>query len=283
MADTGAGTGVRAGADRAASRAQHSKLAQVLGRAGMACYGLVHLVIAYLAVRVAFGGSRQSADQKGAIAEIGSSSFGAILLWLLALGLIAFGLWQFLMAATGYGWVSDKGKRAVRKAGSVARGVVVIALGVSAIQLVTEGNQGGSSNQKQQEFTAKLLSLPAGPALVAILAVIVLGVAFSSARKGIKRTFRDDLDMGELPAGARRWVERLGVTGYVAKAVVFAIVGVLIAIAAFSSDAAKSGGLDAALRTLAAQPFGPYMLVVVALGLAAFGVYCFAAARAHKS
>ncbi|MCU1682262.1 MAG: hypothetical protein JWQ81_3001 [Amycolatopsis sp.] len=283
MADTTAGTSVETSANKAASRAQRSKVTQVLGRAGMASYGLVHLVIAYLAVRVAFGGSKQSADQKGAIAEIGSSSFGAILLWLLALGLIAFGLWQFLMAATGYDWVSDKRRRAVRKAGSVARGVVVIALGVSAIQLVTEGNQGGSGNQKPQEFTAKLLSLPAGPALVAVLAAMVLGVAFSSARKGIKRIFLDDLDTAELPVGARRWVERLGLTGYVAKGAVFAIVGVLTAIAAFSSNAGKAGGLDAALRTLAAQPFGPYLLVVVALGLAAFGVYCFAAARVHKS
>jgi hypothetical protein len=71
--------------------------------------------------------------------------------------------------------------------------------------------------------------------------------------------------------------------GYLAKAVVFALVAVLVGFAALSSDAGKAGGLDAALRTLAEQPFGPFLLVVVALGLAAFGVYCFAAARAHKS
>jgi hypothetical protein len=41
-------------------------------------------------------------------------------------------------------------------------------------------------------------------------------------------------------------------------------------------------GLDAALRTLATQPFGTALLIAVAVGLAAFGVYCFAAAKAHK-
>jgi hypothetical protein len=64
---------------------------------------------------------------------------------------------------------------------------------------------------------------------------------------------------------------------------VFGIVAVLIGFAALSSDAGKAGGLDAALRTLAAQPFGPFLLAAVALGLAAFGVYCFAAAKSHKS
>lgn len=266
-----------------ASRVEHSKTAQVLGRAGMGCYGLVHLVVAYLAVRVAFGGSGRSADQKGALAEIGSSVFGAVLLWVLALGLIAFGLWQFLMAASGYWWVEGKRKRTVRRLGSVARGLVVIGLGVSAVELVTGGGSSGSGDQQQREFTGKLLSLPAGPALVAVAAAVVLGVAVASVRKGVKRVFLQDLDIEELPAAARRWVERLGIFGYVAKGTVFAIVGVLIGIAALTSNAAKAGGLDAALRTLAAQPFGPYLLAVVALGFAAFGVYCFAAARAHKS
>jgi hypothetical protein len=271
-------------ANKTASRAKHSKVTQGLGRAGMVCFGLVHLVVAYLAVQVAFGGgSDQSADQRGAMAEIGSTSFGKVLLWVLAVGLFAFGLWQFMMAATGYGWITKRRKRVTKRIGSGARGVVVIALGVTAIKLVTGSDSGGSGNQPQQEFTAKLLELPAGKVLVAIAAAAVLGVAIASAVKGIKRSFLDDLDIGELPSGSRKWVERLGLSGYVAKGIVFGIVAVLIGFAAFSADAGKAGGLDAALRTLAAQRFGPFLLAVVALGLAAFGVYCFAGAKSHKS
>lgn len=271
-------------ANKTASRAEHSKVTQGLGRAGMACFGLVHLVVAYLAVQVAFGDSGgQSADQRGALAEIGSSGFGKVVLWVLAVGLIAFGLWQFLMAAKGYGWVQKKRKRITKRIGSGARGVVVIGLGISAIKIASGSGGGSGGNGKQQEFTAKLLSLPAGRVLVAIAAAIVLGVAVAAAVKGFKKSFLDDLNINELPAGTQQWVKRLGMAGYFAKAVVFAIVAVLIGIAALSSDAAKAGGLDAALRTLAAQPFGPYLLTVVALGLAAFGVYCFAAARSHKS
>jgi hypothetical protein len=244
---------------------------------------VVHLVVAYLAVQIALGSGQQAADQRGALAEIGATSTGKVALWLLAVGLFAFGLWQFLMAAKGYSWVYNKRERVTKRIGSGARGVVVVALGVSAIRLVTGSGSGGSGNQQQQEFTARLLALPAGRVLVAVAAAIVLGVAIAAAAKGIKRSFLEDLNTGELPAGTRRWVERLGMFGYLAKAVVFALVAVLVGFAALSSDAGKAGGLDAALRTLAEQPFGPFLLVVVALGLAAFGVYCFAAARAHKS
>jgi hypothetical protein len=234
----------------------------------MVCFGVVHLVVAYLAVQIALGSGQQAADQRGALAEIGATSFGKVALWLLAVGLFV-GLQQ---------------ARACYQADRLGRTwVVVVGLGVSAIRLVTGSGSGGSGNQQQQEFTARLLALPAGRVLVAVAAAIVLGVAIAAAAKGIKRSFLEDLNTGELPAGTRRWVERLGMFGYLAKAVVFALVAVLVGFAALSSDAGKAGGLDAALRTLAAQPFGPFLLVVVALGFAAFGVYCFAAARAHKS
>jgi hypothetical protein len=40
--------------------------------------------------------------------------------------------------------------------------------------------------------------------------------------------------------------------------------------------------LDAALRTVIAQPFGTWLLLLVAVGLAAFGIYCFFQSRFRK-
>jgi hypothetical protein len=269
-----------------AHRAKNNKVLQGLGRAGMVCYGLVHVIVAYLAARVAFGDTGQQADQKGAVQEVGSGTFGAVVLWVLAVGLIAYGLWQAMQAAIGYQWVTKKSRRTRRRVGAVVKAVIGVALGIYAWRLVSgsgSGGSGGSGDQQQQEFTAKLLSLPAGQVLVGIVAAIVIGVAIGQVRKGMKKSFLDDLDMHDLPRGTQQWVRRLGVFGYIAKGVVIGIVGVLLAIAAFQHNSREAGGLDRALKTLAAQPFGTAALVVVAIGLAAFGVYCFAAARAHKS
>lgn len=266
-----------------AQRAKNSKLAQGLGRAGMVCYGLVHVIVAYLAVRVAFGDSGEQADQKGAVQEVGSGSFGAVLLWVLAIGLLAYGGWQLMQAAIGFRWVTKEGKRTRRRIAAVVKAVIGVALAVYAIRLVTGSGGGGSGNQQQQEFTSTLLSLPAGQILVGIVAATVIGIGISQIRKGVKKKFVDDLDMHDLPRGTQRWVTRLGTFGYIAKGIVVGIIGVLLAFAAFQANSREAGGLDRALKTLAAQPFGTAALVVVGVGLAAFGVYCFAAARAHKN
>jgi hypothetical protein len=267
-----------------AQRAKNSKVAQALGRAGMVCYGLVHVIVAYLALRVAFGDSGQQADQKGAVQEVGANSFGTVMLWVLAIGLIAFGGWQLMQAAVGFQWVGKEGKRTRKRIAAVGKAILAISLGIYAMRLASgSGSGSGSGNQQQQEWTGKLMSLSAGPFLVGIVAAIVIGIGLAEIRRGVKKSFLKDLDVQDLPNGTQQWVRRLGTFGYIAKGVVVGMIGVLLGIAAFQHDPNEAGGLDRALKTLAAQPFGTIALVVVAIGLAAFGVYCFAAARAHKN
>ncbi|MFC3452405.1 DUF1206 domain-containing protein [Amycolatopsis speibonae] len=265
-----------------ARQVRHNKAVQVLGRIGMGCYGLVYLLIGYLAVRIAIGGGGQEADGRGAVAEVGSTPVGGVLLWVLAAGLVAYGLWQALLAAVGYTWIDKERQRAVKRVTSGVRCLVGISLGVYAARLAAGAGDQGSSDQKQQEYTAMLLGLPAGPFLVIAVAVVVFGVAVASVVNGVRRNFVRDLDLSRLPSGTRRWVERLGRIGYTARGVVFGVVAVLLGYAAVRHDPSRSGGLDAALRTLAAQPFGTVLLIVVAVGVAAFGAYCVGAARAQR-
>lgn len=265
-----------------ARQVRHNKAVQLLGRIGMGCYGLVYLLIGYLAVRVAVDGGGQEADGRGAITEVGSSPVGGVLLWILAAGLVAYGLWQALLAAVGYTWIDKQRTLIVKRVTSGIRCLVGISLGVYAARVAAGAGNQGSGDQKQQEFTARLLALPAGPFLVTVVAVIVFGVAVGSVVKGVRRTFEQDLDLSRLPSGTRRWVERLGRIGYLARGVVFGMVSVLVGYAALTHDASRSGGLDAALRTLAAQPFGAVLLIAVAIGVAAFGAYCLGAARAQR-
>ena len=46
-----------------------------------------------------------------------------------------------------------------------------------------------------------------------------------------------------------------------------------------SADPAKASGLDGALKTLGAAPFGKALLILAALGFAAYGLYSFARSR----
>jgi hypothetical protein len=81
---------------------------------------------------------------------------------------------------------------------------------------------------------------------------------------------------------AREVVERTGQVGFIAKGISVALIGILVVTAAIRFDPAKASGLDAALRSLIQQPFGPWLLALVALGLAAYGVFCAFDARYHR-
>ena len=81
------------------------------------------------------------------------------------------------------------------------------------------------------------------------------------------------------PARTARSTSLLGKVGYIAKGVAIAIVGGLFCYAAITHDAKKSGGLDQALQTVLEQPFGQVLLTAIALGIAAYGVFCFARAK----
>jgi hypothetical protein len=112
--------------------------------------------------------------------------------------------------------------------------------------------------------------------------VVVVVIAVIMGYTGIARTFSDDLDYDRLPDRLRRPVELLGVVGHVARAVACAIVGVLFVVAALQADPARAGGLDQALTTLAAQPYGPLLLLAAGTGFAVFGVYSFAESWARR-
>jgi hypothetical protein len=80
----------------------------------------------------------------------------------------------------------------------------------------------------------------------------------------------------------RKSARSLGVVGYAAKGTVYGTLGILVLIAAVQFDPGKSRGLDQALRTLAAQPAGTFLLIAVAAGIAAYGVFCLFQARYRK-
>ena len=78
---------------RAREVTDHPVLTQV-ARLGLIAYGAMHLLIAYLAVRLAWGLRGADADQTGALQTVADSPGGTVLLWTIGLGMLALALWQ---------------------------------------------------------------------------------------------------------------------------------------------------------------------------------------------
>jgi hypothetical protein len=266
----------------AADRAGNSDTLEHLARIGLVAYGVVHLLIAWLAVQLAWGvgGSSAQADQGGALATLAQQPFGTVLLWVVALGMVALAVWQAAEALRWRGRLSAHGdarkEAAVKVVKSVAKAVVYAAIAVLAVRYATGGGQSGG---QQQQTAAGIFGLPAGRWLVGLIGLVIVGIGAYLVHKGLTKRFLQEIDLREAPAKATRLVTRLGQAGYPAKGIAFGLVGALLVWAAVTYDPADASGLDGALRSILSVPFGQWLLTLVALGIAAFGAFCLVRAR----
>jgi hypothetical protein len=265
----------------AARQAGESDGLEHLARVGLLAFGLVHLLVAWLALQLAWGGGGESADQSGAMRTLAESPIGKPLLWVIAVGLIALAVWQaaeVLRWRSGWSASGKQRTKALRKSGNaLVKAAVYIALAVLAISFATGG--GKSSSQQQQETTTGVLGWPGGQFLVGAAGLVLIGVGGWHIRKGINKQFLKQIDTSDASPSALRLVTRLGQVGFPGKGIALALVGGLLVYAAITFDPSKAQGLDGALHTILEAPFGQILLTLVAIGIAAFGAFCLVRAR----
>jgi hypothetical protein len=263
-----------------AEQAGDSASLEVLARAGLIAYGVVHLLIGWLALQIAWDASAsKSADSSGALSTLADQPFGKILLWLVAVGLVALALWQASEVIWGYRNREDA-KRVRKQVSSGAKAVIYAALGVSAA-LVALGS-GSSSSQSQQQATSGVLAWPAGRAIVVVAGLIIIGVGVAGVVKGVKKSFREEIDTSSMSPVAQNAVAHLGQVGYIARGVALVVVGGLLSYATLTFDRQTAQGLDGALQTILAQPLGRFLLTAVALGFVAFGLFAMLQSRYRR-
>ena len=249
-----------------------------LARGGLIAYGIVHVLIGWLAIQLVVGGSGQQADNQGALHQLATTPLGRPLLWLVVAGFIALVLWQVAEAMTGFRDEHDDRSRAAKRVLALGKAVAYGAIGTSAAKIAA-GSGSSSSDSSGETFTAKLMGAPAGQVLVALVGLAIVGGGAYLIRKGWTEKFRKQLDADGASGASGRAIIRLGKFGHIGKGSAYTVLGALFVVAAIEHDPKESGGLDDALKTLLGQPAGNVLVVLIGIGFAAFGVYCFARAR----
>ncbi|MFF4901919.1 DUF1206 domain-containing protein [Streptomyces sp. NPDC001068] len=263
-------------------RAANSKAVEVAARAGFGARGVIYVLIGVLSLRIAFpggGDGGEQADRGGAIAEIAQKPFGTVLLWLLGIALAGMALWRLSEAAFGQaGPDGDKaGKRAMAAGRCVFYGFV--AYSVLSYAAGDKGSGSGSSDRNSQDVTAKALDWPGGQWIVGVAGAAVTAAGVWIAVRAVMRKFEKHLKMSEMSRKVHRFVSFFGVSGGTARGIVFATAGGFAVAAAAQHEPGKAKGMDDTLRTFADTPAGPWLLVLIAVGLMAFGVFSWANAR----
>jgi hypothetical protein len=260
-----------------AGRALDKTWVERVARAGILSRAVNYIVLAALVAAILLGRGDKEVDRRGAVESVSGGLAGHAMLVLLCLGFASYIAWQLLRAVTRR---ADQSTMANLGRRLLALGTALVYAGFLVTTLrVLLGSATKSPQSDQDSLTARLLAAGGGRLIVATAgaAIIVVGLVlggFAASRK-----FEAALDMGAMSKLMQRVATLLGVVGQSARGLVFLIVGSFVLSAALAADASRSKGLDASLRTLAAQRFGAIMLSIVALGFLAFGLYSLVDAR----
>jgi hypothetical protein len=247
-------------------------------RAGYVVSGLLHLTIGYLAIRIALGSGGGNADQSGALAAVAAKPGGVVALWVAALAFLVMALWRLVETALGRS-TDPKSQGApsevLDRAKAFALAVVYLALAYSTFGFAR--GAGKSTGEQNSGISARLMQTGAGTIALIAAGVIIVAVGGYHIYKGASRNF-----LGDLKGTSSDLVRRLGTVGYVAKGLAIAGAGILVIVAAILTEPDKATGVDGALKTLGAQPYGAALLIVAGLGIITYGLYSFAMARYTK-
>ena len=249
-------------------------------RVGYAAKGAVYAIIGVLAVQVAVGQGGRTTDSEGALRQVAAQPFGAVLLALLALGLVGFVVWRFVQALVDPEHKGTKPKGLAVRALYLFSGLIYAGLSLSALRLLLGRGRGGGGST--QSWTARLLEQPFGQVLVALVGLGVLGYALQQLHRAYKGDFLRKLDLSRLRGLPQHWARRISRVGLAARGVVLGVMGVFFVRAAVNANAREAKGVGEALSTLSRQPEGDLLLGAVALGLVAYAVYLLIEARCRR-
>ena len=249
-----------------------SPFVETLERLGYIVRGLVYSVIGVLALQAAIGGGGALTDPQGAIATLGKTPVGGILLYVILIGLLGYGLWGLVRAIADPLHKGSDTKGTFARIGYAISGFSYLLLGFVTYNLIN-GNTPGSSTQQLQQTIGSILAKPWGVWVVGFVALCVIGAGISQIVQGLEATFNRLFKSYMLSASQLRWITRLGRFGYVARGFVFTLIGVFLGLAAYHNDPAQAKGIDAVLASLRNGPYGFVLLGIVALGLIGFGIF----------
>jgi hypothetical protein len=254
----------------------HSHLFEWLSRGGFVARGWVYAIVGMLAFKLALGDGGKLVNQQGAFYTVAHQPLGSLLLVLLAVGLGAYAMWRFVRAGIGHG--PEGADRGYDRLVAFASGLVYAGLCVVAIRALT----GSAKATSPDKATAGVLGWPAGTWLVGIAGVVFIGVALYQGYRGLTKDFLKDAKTEQMGPVTKAWIGWIGTVGYLARMVVFGLVGIFLVKAALDFKPKEAVGLDGALAKLLQHSYGPLLLGVVAVGLIAFAIYSWSDARYRR-
>jgi Domain of Unknown Function (DUF1206) len=247
-----------------------------VARIGLVAQGVSFGLVAVLAIMLALGEGGEATDREGALRTIAQHPVGRIVVIALAVGFACYSLWRLVEAAFGHKLESYRDEGVWKRLSALGKAAIYAALCAAAVSVLL-GEESGSD--KEREATAGILGWPGGKWMVIAIAVGIAGAAVWNLWRALSGQYEKQLKEAQMSETERRWTIRIATVGFIARAVVFGLIAWFFLNAATEYDPSKARGLDGALRKLATERYGTWLLSIVAAGLLAYGVFCVIQAR----
>jgi hypothetical protein len=260
-----------------AKQAASSPWVERLARFGLIAQGISFGLVAVLAIELALGKGGNATDREGALRTIAKDGFGRFAVIVLAIGFGSYALWRLAQVVLGHEVEEPGGKtKWTKRVTSLGKAAIYGTLCAAAVSILL-GEDGGAN--KEEEATEGILGWPAGEWIVGAIAVAIGTAALWNLYRAVSGQYKESLKKVQMSSAELRWTTRIAFVGLMARAVLFGLISWFFFKAATDQDAQKAGGLDGALRKVVDQPYGTWLLGIVAAGLFAYGVFCLIQAR----
>ncbi|WP_433654213.1 DUF1206 domain-containing protein [Nocardia sp. CA-128927] len=271
------GWGRRAGGYRR-RRSTTSGGLETAARFGFIARGIAYITIGIIGFMLAIGTAEHEPDGGGALAAIATKPLGYLLLWILLFGFAALVVWRVTQIASARRTYSG-GHRFY----AVISGIVYALAFLGTFRYVVHGRTPKPSDAIARDLTARILSWDGGQVVVLLIGLAIIAFGIWQTILGLSLQFVDDLRMGWMTHGSREAVIWLGRIGYLARGAIVISIGLAAVIAGLNYDPAEAKGIDAVLRDFVGKPFGLWLLILISVGLMAFGVLSFLEAKHRRT
>jgi hypothetical protein len=251
---------------------------ELLERLGYVVRGVLYGVMGFLALRIALaqpGG--KATDLSGSLIWLIGNPLGKVVLIVTIIGLAAYSLWGFVRAIFDPLHRGRDAKGIAARVGFLTSAFSYAAIAFFALQILA--GQGSASTDSTQKAASTLLTNPAGGALTVALGAISLVIGIGQFIEAYRAIFKNDLKAAEMSQSERDIAVGLGRFGMAARGVAFLLIGWFLIQAGLHHNASDAHGYSGTFIFLLAQPFGRWLVGIIALGFVALGLHSFACAR----
>ena len=250
-------------------------------RLGYAARGVVYLGLGVIVLLAAVDVTPKAHGAKAMLTAWADWPLGMVLIAAVAFGLLGFAVWRALQAIFDADRHGTSPKAWGVRIGQGISGLIYGGLAMSALELLDQFEDIGEADEEQTAHgaAAAVLTLPYGDMLLLLIGLVMLGVGAGNIVQGVAQDFSKRLKCSDAVC---RWVVPLAKVGYGARGLATLPAGLFLIEAgmdAQSSDARSWGG---ALQAVEQQPFGSWVLGLVAMGLVAFGLFGFVEAAYRR-